>query len=222
MNTLRIAPSLLSADLLNLEREIRALESAGADWLHVDVMDGHYVPNLTFGPDLVAQIKAKTHLPLDVHLMITPVDSMIEAFAKAGATRLTIHPEATHHPYRTLQTIWSYGVSAGIAINPGTPLSLIEPLMPLADLVLFMSVKPGFGGQTFIDETPAKISQFVNQFRKDYPRTLIAVDGGISAQTAPSVIQAGAQVLVAGSYIFKDANGTAATYAERIQNLRGA
>jgi ribulose-phosphate 3-epimerase len=185
-------------------------------------MDGHYVPNLTFGPDLVAQIKRATHLLLDVHLMITPVDGMIEAFAKAGATRLTIHPQATHHPYRTLQTIGDYGVLAGIALTPGTPLSLIEPLMPLADLVLFMSVNPGFGGQAFIEETPSRIRQFVTQFRPNYPRTLIAVDGGINAQTAPLVIQAGAQALVAGHYLFKDAYGAAATYAQRIQNLRGA
>ncbi|MCX7338135.1 MAG: ribulose-phosphate 3-epimerase [Alphaproteobacteria bacterium] len=211
-NPVQISASLLSADLLNLEREIESLEAAGADWLHLDIMDGHFVPNLTFGPDLVRRIRKITPLPLDVHLMISPVDTFIDAFSDAGADFITIHPESGPHPHRTVQHIKSRGCKAGLALNPGTPIEHIFPLMDMIDLVLVMSVNPGFGGQDFIYGALKKLSQLRNHL----PQTVkLSIDGGINDQTALLATLAGADILVSGNYIFSGKD-----YAHQINMLR--
>ncbi|MCH2393378.1 ribulose-phosphate 3-epimerase [Oceanibaculum sp.] len=214
----KIAPSILSADFARLGEEVRALTEAGADYVHVDVMDGHFVPNLTIGPLVVKALRPHSPLPFDVHLMISPVDSFIEAFAEAGADIISFHPEAGPHPHRTVQLIKSLGKKAGIVLNPATPVEAVEYLMGDIDLILVMSVNPGFGGQSFIDSQLGKIAR-LRRMIDDSGRVIeLEVDGGVNARTAPQVIAAGADVLVAGTATF--AGGTAA-YATNIQTLRG-
>ncbi|HEY8596325.1 MAG TPA: ribulose-phosphate 3-epimerase [Devosiaceae bacterium] len=214
----RISPSILSADFARLGEEVRAIDEGGCDWVHVDVMDGHFVPNLTIGPLIVSAIRPVTRKPLDVHLMIAPADPYLEAFAKAGADIITVHAEAGPHLDRSLQAIRALGKKAGVSLNPATPLSAIEHVMDKLDLILIMSVNPGFGGQSFIPEALNKLRQ---------ARALIGgrpidleVDGGVSAHNAAEIAAAGADVFVAGSAIFS--GNDAATYAPRISAIREA
>ncbi len=215
---IKIAPSILSADILNLEKDITAIEQAGADWIHVDVMDGRYVPNITYGPALVKAVKSVTKLPLDVHLMIAPAQPHIKAFADAGADIITIHPDADIHTHRVLSEIKSYGAKAGLALNPGTPLSVLEPLIPFLDLILVMSVNPGFGGQSYIHEVTQKIHDIRQMIDQSGQSIELEVDGGINLTTAQEAINAGATALVAGAAIFGQ---PADKYATLISGLRG-
>ncbi len=202
--SIRIAPSILSANFANLSEDIRKVEDAGAHLLHVDVMDGHFVPNITIGPPVVKSLNKATKLPLDVHLMISDPDQYIAAFVDAGASILTVHAEATVHLDRTLNLIRSMNVLAGVSINPATPLSVVEHVLGLADLLLIMSVNPGFGGQKFIGYALDKIRQARQMIDNRNLRCVIEVDGGIDLETLPGVVRAGAQVVVAGSAIFGD------------------
>jgi ribulose-phosphate 3-epimerase len=202
-----IAPSIVAADYLRLKDDIATCKAAGADWLHVDVMDGHYVPNITMGPFLVETFKRATDLPLDVHLMIEKPERYLEAFAKAGAFNLTVHVETCPHIYGTLQQIKSLGCKAGITLNPGTPVSMIEPVLHLVDLILVMSVNPGFSGQVFIPETVAKVQAVRKKLDEIKSPAYLEVDGGISAETLPIMKAAGANVFVSGNAIFKHAQG---------------
>jgi ribulose-phosphate 3-epimerase len=205
-----IAPSILSADFTRLGEEIAACESAGADWIHVDVMDGHFVPNLTMGPLIVQACKRATKLPLDVHLMVEKPENLLEAFAQAGANRLTVHVETCPHLHRTLQQIQSLGVKAGVTLNPATPVMMIEPVLPMVDLVLVMTVNPGFGAQTFLPEMLSKIAEIRGMLDELNSAAWLEVDGGISDKTITSLLAAGADAFVAGNAIFKHPEGPAA------------
>lgn len=198
----KIAPSILSADISKLSEDIKMLDQGGADWIHVDVMDGHFVPNLTFGPNVVAAAKMWTDLPLDVHLMVEEPEKMINAFVEAGATGLSVHAEATKNIHQVIQHIRSQNVHPGVVINPGTPVSFIEPVLSSVDLVLVMTVNPGFGGQSFLPDMLRKIDELA-EYRKTYDLDfLIEVDGGVNEETIQLCHEAGADVFVAGSNIF--------------------
>ena len=212
-----IAPSILAADFSRLGEEVRAAEEAGADMIHVDVMDGHFVPNISIGPAVIKAIRPHSRLPFDVHLMIAPVDPFIEAFREAGADIITVHPEAGPHVHRTLQAVRSSGAKAGLSLNPGTPVDAIDPLIDIIDLVLVMSVNPGFGGQSFIESALAKIEKVRNKIDQSGRDIILEVDGGVNAKTAPRVIAAGATALVAGTAVF---GGDPGAYADNIKQLR--
>ncbi|MBC2776331.1 ribulose-phosphate 3-epimerase [Parasphingopyxis marina] len=214
----RIAPSILSADFAKLGEEVRAVDEAGADWIHIDVMDGHFVPNLTIGAGVVKSLRPHTQKPFDVHLMISPVDPFLEGFAEAGADTITVHPEAGPHVHRTVQRIKALGCRAGISLNPATPAKTLDYLLEDIDLVLVMSVNPGFGGQSFIESQLRKIEAIRTRIDKLGKPIDLEVDGGIDADTAPRAIAAGADALVAGTATFR---GGPERYAANIAALRG-
>ncbi|MBL1241511.1 MAG: ribulose-phosphate 3-epimerase [OCS116 cluster bacterium] len=216
MSKIIISPSILSADFANLGRDIKALDAAGADWMHIDVMDGHFVPNISFGAAVMASVRSYTDKPFDVHLMISPADPYIEDFAKAGADIIAVHAEAGNHLHRTIQLIKSFGKKAGVVLNPATSASVLDNVLDDIDLILVMSVNPGFGGQKFIHSQLKKIAEIRGMIGDRDIR--LEVDGGVNAETAKLCIEAGADVLVAGSAVFKDGNEK---LAENIAALRG-
>jgi ribulose-phosphate 3-epimerase len=213
-----IAPSILSADFAKLGEEVRAIDEAGADWIHIDVMDGHFVPNLTIGPGVVKALRPHSGKPFDVHLMISPVDAFLDGFAEAGADWITVHPEAGPHLHRTLQRIRSLGKKAGVSLNPATPADAIDYVLDQIDLVLVMSVNPGFGGQKFIDSQLGKIEAVAEKIARAGLSAEVEVDGGIDPENARRAADAGATVLVAGTAAFR---GGASQYSANIQALRG-
>ena len=214
----KIAPSILAADFARLGEEVRAVTEAGADYIHVDVMDGHFVPNISIGPQMVKALRPHTKLPLDVHLMISPVDPYVKEFADAGADIITVHPEAGPHVHRTVQLIKSFGKKAGVSLNPGSPISLIEHILGDIDLILVMTVNPGFGGQSFIDSQRAKMRDVRALIDRSGRAIELEVDGGINGQTAALAVEAGADVLVAGTAAFA---GGPTRYRDNIAKLRG-
>ena len=216
--TPKLAPSILSADFARLGEEVRAMTEAGADYIHVDVMDGHFVPNISIGPQMVKALRPHTKLPLDVHLMISPVDPFVKEFADAGADIITVHPEAGPHIHRTVQLIKSMGKKAGVSLNPGSPISSIEPILADIDLILVMTVNPGFGGQSFIDSQRAKMRDLRAIIDRSGRAIELEVDGGINGQTAAFAVEAGADVLVAGTAAFA---GGPARYRDNLLKLRG-
>jgi ribulose-phosphate 3-epimerase len=213
-----ISPSILSADFAKLGEDVRAIDEAGADWIHVDVMDGHFVPNITIGPGVVKALRPHSAKPFDVHLMISPIDPFLDAFAEAGADIITVHPEAGPHLHRTIQRIKGLGKKAGVSLNPATPAKMLDYVLEEIDLVLVMSVNPGFGGQKFITSQLKKIEAIANRLSKENLQVDIEVDGGIDVATAPQAVAAGATVLVAGTAAFR---GGPASYASNIKALRG-
>jgi len=213
-----IAPSILASDFSKLGEEVRAIAAAGCDWVHVDVMDGHFVPNITIGPDVVKAIRPHTDIPFDVHLMISPVDLHLDAFAAAGANLISVHPEAGAHLHRTLGRIRALGCKPGVVLNPSTPAGVVEPVLDDIDLILVMSVNPGFGGQSFISSQLRKIEALRRMIDASGRDIILEVDGGVTRETAPLCIAAGATALVAGTAVFK---GGPDAYAANIAALRG-
>jgi ribulose-phosphate 3-epimerase len=219
MKDILLSSSILSANFARLGEEIQQAEAAGVDWIHIDVMDGHFVPNLTMGPFIVETLHRITHLPLDVHLMISNPEQMIEAFARAGANRISVQVESTPHIYRLLQRVRELGCHPGVVLNPGTPAATVEPVLHLADLVLVMTVNPGYSGQEFLPDMCPKIAQIRSMIQQQQLETLIQVDGGITKETLPSTYHAGARVFIAATAIFKHPAGIAAGIRDLRQSV---